>query len=94
MEGLTLTLSAPARILPHETASSGLAPESDPSYYYQPIISVKVKRTHLLACIDIYRVIRTIPLSSQLVVRISYAISQQGDTQEQEGLTNNMAFAI
>jgi len=33
--GPTLTLSAPARILPHETASSGLAPESDPSYYYQ-----------------------------------------------------------
>lgn len=27
----TLTDSAPARILPHETASSGLAPESDPS---------------------------------------------------------------
>jgi hypothetical protein len=29
---LTLTLSAPARILPHDTASSGLAPESEPSY--------------------------------------------------------------
>lgn len=30
----TLTLSAPTRILPQETASSGLAPESDPSYCF------------------------------------------------------------
>lgn len=29
---LTLTLSALARILPHDTASSGRAPESEPSY--------------------------------------------------------------
>lgn len=28
---LTLTASAPARIFPHETASSGRAPESEPS---------------------------------------------------------------
>ena len=70
----TLTLSAPTRILPQETASSGRAPESDPSYCnaHQRKIVIGVCKTHFLPGIDVDRIIRSVPLYSGIST-ISYS---------------------
>lgn len=62
---LTFTLSAPARILPHETASSGRAPESDPSYCRERSVSFplnQIQNVYLLTCIDVNCIVCTISL--------------------------------
>lgn len=86
---LTLTLSAPARILPHDTASSGRAPESEPSYCVFPIspLSFASKRfTYFLTGVDVHSVIGTISLLYH---------QQILPCQKKKQLrTNSIAFAI
>ena len=90
-ERLTLTLSAPARILPQETASSGLAPESDPSYCpsaHSPIDASETSDTHLLACIDVHGVVRTVSLCRSQCRAL--LVTREGDTDEEHSIGNLM----
>lgn len=76
----TLTLSAPARIFPHETASSGRAPESEPSYSW-PVLMYTAKSAPFLC--------KGTRESAKLPL-----LREQKDHVAHTALTKSIAFAI